>query len=161
MVRRFFLGLTLLIVLLVMGGWLILQRMDISTMDQPSRIETYLATHAKHYLVARKANQQLPPKPATTADNIEEGHTTYGSSCAGCHGYDGRTPTARGQSFYPPAPSLASPDSQSYTDPELFVIIRGGIRLSGMPAFDKSQTSEQIWQLVQYMRTLPNAPARH
>jgi mono/diheme cytochrome c family protein len=161
MIRKFVLALILLILLLVIGGWIVLQRMDISALDQPSRTEVYLAMHAKHYLIGREAQQQLPPKSATTADNIEEGHTNYGSSCAGCHGYDGRTPTKLGTAFYPQAPSLASPEVQSYTDAELFVIIRGGIRLSGMPAFGKTHSSEEIWDLVQYIRTLPNAPARH
>jgi mono/diheme cytochrome c family protein len=161
MLRRFVLGLILVLALLAIGGWILLQRMDISALDQPNHVESYLATHVKHYLVSREAQQQLPAKPATTTDSIEEGHTSYGASCAGCHGYDGRTPTKLGTAFYPPAPSLASPDPQSYSDAELFVIIRGGIRLSGMPAFGKSQTSEHIWELVQYIRTLPNTPAHH
>lgn len=161
MVRRFFLTLIVLILLLALGGWILLQRMDISAMDQPSRTETFLAMHAKHYLLAREARQQLPPQPAATADGIEEGHTTYGSSCAGCHGYDGRTPTPLGKSLYPQAPSLASPGPQSYTDGELFVAIRGGIRLSGMPAFGNSHSGEEIWELVQYIRTLPKLPAHH
>jgi mono/diheme cytochrome c family protein len=161
MFRRFVLALIVLILLLALGGWIVLQRMDISTLDQPSRMEVFLATHAKHYLLARESRQQLPPQPAATADSIEEGHTTYGASCAGCHGYDGRTPTPLGKSFYPQAPSLASPVAQSYTDAELFVTIRGGIRLSGMPAFGKTHSGEEIWELVQFIRTLPNLPVRH
>jgi mono/diheme cytochrome c family protein len=161
MFRRILLFVFVLILLVAVGGWILLQRMDISALDTPSRTESFLATHAKHYLVSREASTQLPSLPAATADNVEEGHTTYGSSCAGCHGYDGRTPTPLGKALYPPAPSLASPEIQNYSDAELFVIIRGGIRLSGMPAFGKTQNSEQIWELVQYIRALPKLPVRH
>jgi mono/diheme cytochrome c family protein len=161
MLRGFVLCIVLLIVLALIGGWFVLQHMDISSLNEPSRFEDYLAIHAKHLLVAREAQQQLPTEQIASADSIEEGHTIYGASCAGCHGYDGRTPTPLGKSLYPHAPSLASPGPQSFTDAEMFVIIRGGIRMSGMPGFGKSQTSDQIWELVQYLRTLPSAPAHH
>jgi mono/diheme cytochrome c family protein len=161
MLRGFILCVILMIVLAIAGGWFMLQHMDISAMNRPSRIENYLAIHAKHILVAHAAQQTLPAETQNTPDNIEDGHTSYGSLCAGCHGYDGRTPTKLGNSFYPDAPSLASPRVQHYSDPELFVIIRGGIRLSGMPTFGNSQTSDQIWNLVHYVRTLPNAPVHH
>jgi mono/diheme cytochrome c family protein len=161
MVRGFVLCIVLLIVLAIGGGWFMLQHMEISALDRPSRVEMYLATHAKHSIVARAAQQTLPGETPNNADNIEDGHTSYGSLCAGCHGYDGRTPTKLGNSFYPKAPSLAETGAQSYSDAELFVIIRGGIRLSGMPAFGNSQANDQLWNLVHYVRTLPNAPAHH
>jgi mono/diheme cytochrome c family protein len=160
MIRGFVLCLIILIVLAVAGAWLVFQHMDISAMDRPSRIETYLATRAKHSLVARAAQQSLPAEPASTKDTVEDGHTTYGSLCAGCHGYDGRTPTKLGNSFYPKAPSLAATHVQAYSDAELFVIIHGGIRLSGMPAFGGSQSSDQLWHVVHYLRTLERTSAR-
>ena len=160
MLRRLLLLLLLFIIVLIAGAWFAFQHMSISAMERPSRIETFLATQAKHRLVARAAQDALPAETPNSADTIEDGHTSYGSACAGCHGYDGRTPTRLGSSFYPSAPSLASPEAQIYNDKELFVIIHGGIRLSGMPAFGNSQTSDQIWNLVHYVRTLPNAPPR-
>jgi mono/diheme cytochrome c family protein len=161
MLRGFILCIVVLIVLGIAGGWFVFQHMEISALGHSSRVETYLATTAKHSMVARAAQQPLPTETQNTPDNIEDGHGSYGASCAGCHGYDGRTPTKMGNSFYPDAPSLASSGVQNYKDEELFVIIRGGIRLSGMPAFGKSQTDEQLWNLVHYVRTLPNAPVHH
>ena len=161
MIRGFILCIVLLIVLAIAGGWFVLTHMDVSALDRPGRIENYLAIRAKHVMVARKAQETLPAQTANNADNIEDGHTTYGSACAGCHGYDGRTPTKMGHSFYPEAPSLAAEHVQNYSDAELFVVIRGGIRLSGMPGFGNSQPNEQIWNLVHYVRTLPNAPVHH
>jgi mono/diheme cytochrome c family protein len=150
-----------MMLLLVAGVLFSLYRMDISALKEPSRTESFLAIHARSWLVAREAQQQLPTEPISNPESIEEGHTIYGASCAGCHGYDGRTPTPLGASLYPRAPSLANPGPQSFTDGEMFVVIRNGIRLSGMPGFGARESSDQIWQLVQYIRTLPNAPARH
>jgi mono/diheme cytochrome c family protein len=159
--RKLLLLLLLIVIVLVAGGWLVFDRMSITAIDQPSRMEIFLATQAKHRLVARAAQQSLPAETLANADTIEDGHTSYGSSCAGCHGYDGRTPTNLGTSLYPPSPSLASAEVQTYSDRELYVIIHGGIRLSGMPAFGNSQTSDQVWNLVHYIRMLPAAPPPH
>jgi mono/diheme cytochrome c family protein len=161
MIRGFILCIVVLLVLAIAGGWFVLTHMDVSALDRPGRVENYLAIRAKHVMVARKAQETLPAETANNADNIEDGHTTYGSACASCHGYDGRTPTKMGNSFYPEAPSLAADHVQRYSDAELFVVIRGGIRLSGMPGFGNSQPNEQIWNLVHYVRTLPNAPVHH
>jgi mono/diheme cytochrome c family protein len=161
MFRGFILCIVLLMVLAIAGGWFTLTHMDISSLDRPGRVENYLAIHAKHVMVAHAAQQTLPAETANNADNVEDGHTTYGAACAGCHGYDGRTPTKLGQSLYPAAPSLAVEHVQHYSNAELFVIIRGGIRLSGMPGFGNSQGNDQLWNLVHYVRTLPNAPVHH
>ncbi len=160
MLRRILFLFVLIIIVLIAGGWFVFERMKISALDRPSRLEMFLATQAKRRLVARAAQDLLPVETPNNADNVEDGHTSYGSSCAGCHGYDGRTPTKLGSSLYPHAPSLASAEVQSYSDREIYVIIHDGIRLSGMPAFGNNQTSDQIWNLVRYVRTLPSALPR-
>ena len=58
--------------------------------------------------------------------------------------------------MYPPAADLTSKRVQSYSDRELFWIINNGIRFTGMPAFGKVETADNIRGLVKYMRTLPN-----
>jgi mono/diheme cytochrome c family protein len=60
--------------------------------------------------------------------------------------------------MYPRVADLTSRYTQSYSDQELFWIIKNGIRLSGMPAFGKVESDEHIWDLVLYVRMLPRAP---
>jgi mono/diheme cytochrome c family protein len=160
MVKGFLLCLFLMIVLAVIGGFLILHYMPINSLQPAGAIEERIAIRGRNYLLSRDAENQLPTQPAATPDAVEDGHTSYGSLCAGCHGYDGHTPTPLGSSMFPHAPSLAAPGPQRMSDAEMFVAIRGGIRHSGMPGFGKSESSEQIWHLVQYIRTLPNTPVR-
>ena len=71
-----------------------------------------------------------------------------------CHGADGHTPTDNGRWMYPRASDLTSPEVAQYTDRELFWIIKNGIRLTGMPAFGKVESDENIWDLVNYVKTL-------
>jgi mono/diheme cytochrome c family protein len=54
----------------------------------------------------------------------------------------------------PRAVALNSDSVQSYSDRELFSIIREGIRFTGMPGFAGTDTSDQIWDLVDYLRSL-------
>lgn len=79
-------------------------------------------------------------------------------ACVMCHGEDGRTPTQIGLSLYPPTPSLSAPEVQRYTDPELFWVVKNGIRLTGMPGFGRFYSDPQIWHLVRYIRTLNPSP---
>ena len=79
-------------------------------------------------------------------------------ACVMCHGEDGRTPTQIGLSLYPPTPSLSAPEVQQYTDPELFWVVKNGIRLTGMPGFGRFYSDQQIWHLVRYIRTLNPSP---
>jgi mono/diheme cytochrome c family protein len=118
-------------------------------------VETYLATKAKHYLVQKGSRESIPALPADIQASVKEGDDLFGTECAACHGMSGRTPTDAGRWMYPRAADLTSREVQSYSDRELFWIIRNGIRLSGMPAFGTVETDEHIWDLVRYVRTLP------
>jgi mono/diheme cytochrome c family protein len=127
---------------------------SISAMDPPGRLETVMVTKAKRWLVSRNARGPLPPAPLSTPANVATGEMIFMGDCISCHGTDGRKPTDIGRSMYPRAPSLDSDAVQKWSDAELFWIIQHGIRLSGMPGFGKIHNDDQIWQLVQYVRSL-------
>ena len=127
----------------------------LSALPEPGRTETFLATRAKHYLVRRSSREGILPAPADRQAGIKEGERLFGTDCAACHGTSGHSPTDAGRWMYPRAADLTSRDSQSYSDRELFWIIKNGIRLSGMPAFSKVESDEHIWDLISYVRSLP------
>ena len=150
--RRFVVIASVGLLLLAVAG-VAVSRFSLSALDEPGRAETYLATKAKHMLVARDS-RSVPPEPASTPASIAAGEKLYGAECALCHGLNGRTPTDTGRWMYPRAADLTSGQVQQYSDRELFWILKNGIRLSGMPAFGRVETDEHIWQLIQYVRTL-------
>ena len=150
--RRFLVITTLVLLLLAVVGVAVSQ-FSLSALDEPGRAEIYLATQAKHMLVARDSHG-VPPGPASTPASIAAGEKLYGAECASCHGLNGRTPTDAGRWMYPRAADLTSEQVQQYSDRELFWIVKNGIRLSGMPAFGRVETDEHLWQLVHYLRTL-------
>ena len=129
-----------------------------SAVAEPGRLETYVATRAKRYVVARRA-REASPKPRPPLPNPTAiGGMQFRARCASCHGLDGRTPSEIGRWMYPRASDLGSAPVQEWSDAELFWIIKNGVRLTGMPGFGKVLSDEQIWPLVDYIRSL--APLR-
>jgi mono/diheme cytochrome c family protein len=149
--------LLLLAVVIIIGGFLA-SRASISALDEPGHFETLLATKAKHIVVAREAAKMKVKQLPYADSSANMGQILFSVECATCHGKDGRSPTHFGQSMYPRVPDLGSAEVQSWSDAELFWIIQHGVRLSGMPGFQKFNTDDQVWHLVHYIRTLPNHP---
>ena len=54
----------------------------------------------------------------------------------------------------PRAPDLSTSLVRQWTDTELFWIIKNGIRMTGMPGFDRIHSDEEIVDLVWYVRSL-------
>jgi mono/diheme cytochrome c family protein len=132
---------------------------NLSAIPEPGNIEIYIASKLRHMLVSgASSREQIPPAPADRSASVEEGDKVYGTECADCHGLDGKSPTDPGRWMYPRAANLISPETQQYSDRELFWIVKNGIRFSGMPAFGKVETDEHIWNLVNYIRKLPSGP---
>jgi len=81
------------------------------------------------------------PRPAQAS-----GNPIFSSTCAGCHGLDGRGGER--------APGIAgNAQAERLSDAQIFGIISNGISGTGMPAF-RSLGEEQVRALVRYVRTL-------
>lgn len=123
----------------------------------PPSWEARLLPMALHASVARHAGQEKNPV-SPTEENLKAGISTYKQMCARCHSLPGEAPSIYGASFYPPAPQLSGGLPQ-YTDAELFWIIKHGIRNTGMPAWGRMLSDEDIWQIVAVLKGLDNPPA--
>jgi mono/diheme cytochrome c family protein len=140
-----------LAVAVVIVGW---NQIRLDALQEPGRVETFLATVVKQFLVSRSSREGIPPPLSDLQESIAEGDKLYATDCSMCHGSDGHTPSDSGRWMYPRASDLTSPLVQRYSDRELFWIVKNGIRLSGMPAFGRVESEEHIWNLVNYLRTM-------
>jgi len=134
-------------------------RFTLSALPEPGRMETLFATKVKHYLVRRSSSGGVPAPPLDRVAGLKEGGRLFGMECAACHGFSGQSPTDAGRWMYPRAADLTSLGAQSYSDHEIFWVVKNGIRWSGMPAFGSVEPDEHIWDLVFYVRALPKASA--
>jgi mono/diheme cytochrome c family protein len=150
-------AISILVLLLVAGAILFATEFNLSANPEPTRLEARIATMGKHWFVSRSARMHRVTEPSSGPSSLDSGGMTFNGDCAFCHGQDGKSPTDVGLAMYPRVPSLASPEVQQWSDAELFWIIRNGNRFTGMGAFGKTLSDEQIWDLVRFVRSLRGA----
>jgi mono/diheme cytochrome c family protein len=145
----------LLVVVLVVGVWLPFAGHGFSAREKPSWLEEFLARNVRKVAIPVDAKELRNPVPLTE-ENIRAAQAHWVGHCAICHSLDGSGDTAIGSNLYPPAPDMRDAHTQELSDGELFYIINNGIRLSGMPAWGGQHSDEETWQLVSFIRQLPN-----
>ena len=89
--------------------------------------------------------------------SITEGKRLYGATdCALCHGKDGDGRGVEAKDINMNLHDWRKPESLAhFTDGELsYLILKGKGR---MPAYDGRETPEQVWQIINYMRSMSTA----
>jgi mono/diheme cytochrome c family protein len=139
-------------------GSMFVKGKGLSTRDQPSRIETVVATQFRKLAMPSDARDRKNPV-AASPDAVEAGLAHWADHCATCHANDGSGETTIGRNLYPKAPDMRKAPTQDLTDGELFYIIENGVRLTGMPAWGTDPPTPEGdklgWQLVHFIRRLP------
>jgi mono/diheme cytochrome c family protein len=122
----------------------------------PPHMESHLLMSAVDASMERHAPRVTNPLTPTD-QNLEDGMKLYTMNCALCHGSLDQKPSSLAHSFYPPAPNLVGdpPD-----DPEwhTFYTIRTGIRYTGMPAWEKTLSEEDMWKITSFLSHLGKLP---
>jgi cbb3-type cytochrome c oxidase subunit III len=102
---------------------------------------------------ARKLKNPVP----RDALSIEAGKKLYQRHCAGCHGPQGKGDGSLALSGG--TPSDLTDDTWDYgsTDGEIFAVIRDGVS-SDMLAYKDKLVEKEIWQVVNFIRSLGPEP---
>ena len=90
-------------------------------------------------------------------DVVEDGKQLYGATdCALCHGKDGDGKGVEAKDVNMNTHDWRKPQNlDHFTDGELaYLILKGKGR---MPAYDGRETQDQVWRLVNYIRSIPSA----
>jgi mono/diheme cytochrome c family protein len=102
-------------------------------------------------IAVRMADAQVPNLDDPEA--IAAGAVNYSAMCTGCHLAPGVTDTEIRPGLYPMPPDLTKLGAEDAK--RTFWIIKHGIKMSAMPAWGKTHTDEQIWDMVAFIRKLP------
>lgn len=122
----------------------------------PGAVETNLLWEMKHHGLVGDKSERNPLH--ATPETLAEGKEAFSHYCVVCHGLDGQnTGVPFADRMSPPVPSLASKETQSYTDGQLKWVIDNGIWPSGMPGSKGILSDDEIWSIVLYLRHLPPA----
>jgi mono/diheme cytochrome c family protein len=88
---------------------------------------------------------------------IAAGAQHYAALCVSCHLAPGVTKSDIRPGLYPHPPNLAQEDVQAAQ--RAFWIIKHGIKMSAMPAWGKTLDDPEIWDIVAFVRKMPEMTA--
>lgn len=118
----------------------------VATSAPPMPFEKMFARMALHAGMGKAAQQQSPIPADET--NLTAGAQVYRDHCAVCHGLPLTPQTAISKGLYPKPPKLMEGTGVTDDPPgETEWKVNGGIRMTGMPGFHDSLSSDQMWQV--------------
>ncbi len=157
---RVLLGFILAFVIVPIVGLLCLKlgMFPIQATARPPRWEFRIANMGFDSAVDRAAKGLTNPIAGSDED-LTRAVKLYRDHCSGCHGDRGR-PSAWGRhNFYPPAPGLAR-EPMDDPVPNIFVIIKYGVRYTGMGGWKGQLPDADLWRLSLFLHTLDKLPPR-
>ena len=105
------------------------------------------------------AAEQIKNPVAADAASIASGKALYEKHCTECHGDSGKGDGTMADEYTPKPANLTDAEwKHGSSDGEIFVVIRDGVKGTGMKAFARKMTAHQIWDVVNYLRSI--GPAR-
>lgn len=146
--RKFVLGLILglLIVPATVYFYFAWGGAPVATAAPPMPFERKFARMALHARLDKEMPKQVPIAADEAA--FAAGAQIYKDHCAVCHGLPGQQPTAIAKGMFPKPPKLMEGTGVTDDEPgETYWKVSGGIRMTGMPGFDKSLSTTQMWQV--------------
>lgn len=156
--RNFIFGIIAIIVLVLLCGFIVAHfgLMPTTADATPPQFEQDLATNALDASMERHAPHIANPVPITD-ENLIAGMKLYSMNCAVCHGTLDYNPSLLQHSMYPPPPQIIL---EPLDDPEwhLYYAVRTGVRYTGMPAWNKALSDEDIWKVTAFLSRLDNLP---
>ena len=122
----------------------------------PSDFEKSIATKSLHASIQRNISGIKNPLTASE-EVLLVGLKMYRNNCAGCHG-DYNQPSHWGtKNFYPRVPQFADRASNLSTE-EMFVVVKNGVRYSGMASWDGLISDTEIWRIVTFLSHINSLP---
>lgn len=126
---------------------------DISATDQHLPPTYWAMDHTMRRSVARRGKTIAVPALGAP-EQLERGLALYRTHCAQCHGAPGVAPEPFALGLTPlPAPLAQT--AREWTPGEIYWVVRYGIKMTGMPAWEFRMSDDEIWSVVAFVRQLP------
>ena len=181
---KFILGIIVGIILLpvLAVGYLMTGLAPAAATDKPMPFEAYIAGTALN----KKIQKEAPTRDLSTmtTSDLLSGADTYKQDCAFCHGLPDSSSWTPGDNMFPPAPQLmrSPPPRPGNRGPQGppngaagqpgpnsglvqgrgasgdFWRVKNGVRLTGMPSFEKTLSDDQMWEVVALIAKRRNLP---
>jgi mono/diheme cytochrome c family protein len=121
----------------------------------PPAWETFVMRSAVHASVHRSAAGLQAPPSGNVDEAVIEGGKLYLNGCAGCHGTPGKP--GEDLSSYPRVPQLPQVGTE-YSQPEMYWIIKHGVRNTAMSAYGPFYSDKELWALTSFLGQINHLP---
>jgi mono/diheme cytochrome c family protein len=95
-----------------------------------------------------------PPADLGDPKRVAAGAALYANLCTSCHLAPGMERTDLSRGLYPKAPQLAY--GTDLSPAQQFWVIKHGVKLTAMPAWGRTHSDEQVWDVVAFLKKLPD-----
>lgn len=154
----FLLGVVVTLLVVVAGAYLFVRLggLSMATSAPPLPFERFVATTALEASFGG-AEDVKSPLPADEA-NLSAGAGVYKEHCGMCHGLPGGSAPAIARGMFPRPPQLFQRTVTDDPVGETYWKVTNGIRLSGMPGFDKTLPEKSRWQVALMLANADKLP---
>jgi mono/diheme cytochrome c family protein len=126
---------------------------DIAATSHHWPLTTWAMEKARVWSIKEHAAGIQEPAALDAPDKLAAGTAHFAAHCAVCHGAPGVPRGEIADGLYPQPPNLAVMVNR-YTAPQLFWIVKHGIKMTGMPAWS-DHSDDEIWATVAFIQKLP------
>jgi mono/diheme cytochrome c family protein len=131
---------------------------DISASDQHTAPVYRVLDYAmRRSVIARSRDSAVPD--LGDAQRVRRGAAHYREHCVQCHGGPGVAPDALALGMTP-APANLVGTARSWKPAEMFWVVRHGVKMSGMPAWQYRMSDDEIWDTVAFVSAMVRMTAR-
>jgi mono/diheme cytochrome c family protein len=157
LVKLFILGFVTIMAVFAVGavGFLKLGLADVQADANTPAWASQLQKFTVQASVRRRAAKTQSPVPPTD-ENLIAGGKVFLNACAGCHGKPGKPPSNPPEYLSPPKFFEAG---THYSEPELFWIVKHGIRRTGMSAYGPFYSDQQLWTVAAFVKRMNRLPS--
>ncbi|WP_372737280.1 cytochrome c [Neptunomonas sp.] len=132
--------------------------------DDPHHdITTWVLETLRENSIASASKDIEVPSDLSSVDRLLKGGADYNDMCAGCHLKPDQKESDFTLGLYPVPPNLADSTltaaDEKAVDQRNFWIIKHGIKASGMPAWGPGHDDVRIWNMVAFLKRLPELTA--
>ena len=103
--------------------------------------------------LATASLEEIQANPELMKLAMANGKAAFGDNCASCHGFSGRGDGPAGRLLRPRPADFRLHMDEGHTDAQLYAWVAGGVDGTAMPAFGDTLSEEEIWHVVNYIRT--------
>jgi mono/diheme cytochrome c family protein len=130
---------------------------DVAADTPHSQPVFWLMNTVRENSIAVRAADIDVPSDLTDAKRIASGAAQYDAMCSLCHLAPGMKRTEISWGLYPRAPELRH--GSNLTPAEEFWVAKHGLKMTGMPAWGVTHDDELLWDVVAFLRKLPELSA--